>query len=36
MSQMLRAVVNPDRGDSSWFEAERQFVVRIGEHNFYT
>ena len=28
--------VNPDRGDSSWFEAERQFVVRIGEHNFYT
>jgi N-acetylmuramoyl-L-alanine amidase len=28
--------VNPDRGDNTWFEAERQFTVRIGEHDFYS
>lgn len=27
--------VNPDRGDSSWFEAALNFVVTIGDHDFY-
>ena len=27
--------VNPDTGNSAWFEANRTFVVRIGDHEFY-
>ena len=27
--------VNPDRGDSTWFEKDLEFVVSIGDHDFY-
>lgn len=27
--------VNPDTGNAAWFEANRTFVVRIGDHEFY-
>ena len=27
--------VNPDRGDSTWFDKELEFVVSLGDHDFY-
>lgn len=27
--------VNPDRGDSGWFESALTFVITIGDHDFY-
>ncbi len=27
--------VNPDRGDSSWFDKDLEFVISLGDHDFY-